>query len=111
MRTNLYYVPCTIYTVRAQICVRMQNLDVRGQLGHPSCPKLSLANSEIQVESQIMESILVFGGEILLETWIQVLWKNFAVYTPPNGSKMRVWNDVGRPDAGPCQKLQFDKCD
>ena len=50
------------------------NLDVRGHLGYPSCPKSSLANSEIQVESRIMESILVFGGEIR---------KNFAVYTPP----------------------------
>jgi hypothetical protein len=58
------------------------NLDVRGQLGYPSCPKSSLANSEIQVESRIMESILVLGGEIPLETWKLVSkFGNFLLYT------------------------------
>jgi hypothetical protein len=75
---------------RAQLDERMQNLDHQtwlkkcGQLGRPSRSKLSLTNSEIQVKSRIRESILVFGGEIPLETWIQV-WKFFAVYTPPKG--------------------------
>jgi hypothetical protein len=57
-------------------CTRT-NLRAHAKLG---CS--SLANSEIQVESRIMESILVFGGEIPLETWIQVR-KIFAVYTHP----------------------------
>jgi hypothetical protein len=49
-----------------------------GQLGCRSWSKSSLANSEIQVESPMRESILVVGGEIPLETW-----KKIAVYTPP----------------------------
>jgi hypothetical protein len=60
------------------------NLDVRGHLGYPSCPKSSLANSEIQVESRIMESILVFGGEIPLETWkLGSKFVKILLYTHP----------------------------
>ena len=75
---------------RAQI-ERMQNLDNQtwlkkcGQLGCQSRSKLSLTNSEIQVKSRIRESVLVFGGEIPLETWKlgSKFSKFFAVYTPP----------------------------
>jgi hypothetical protein len=68
----------------------MQNLDVLetwmsvGNFGYPSCPKSSLANSEIQVESRIMESILVFGGEIPLETWkLGSKFVKILLYTTP----------------------------
>ena len=87
VQCTMHNLHCTRTNLRAHAKLGcFGNLDVRGQLGYPSCPKSSLANSEIQVESRIMESILVFGGEIPLETWklvkIQVR-KNFAVYTPP----------------------------
>ena len=75
---------------RAQLDERMQNLDHQtwlkkcGQLGRPSRSKLSLTNSEIQAKSRIRESILVFGGEIPLETWkLGSKFGKFLLYTHP----------------------------
>ena len=54
--------------------------------------RMNHGKSEIQVDSRIWESILVFGGEIPLETWqLGRMFGNFLLYThclSPSMSRM-----------------------